>query len=49
LSDELIEIELLLKLSQIGFGDAVQVIFVATPAGFVEIIGRARISGAPMK
>jgi hypothetical protein len=48
-SNELIEIELLLKLSQVGSGDTVQVILVAIPAGFVTIIGRARISRSPIK
>ena len=46
-SDELIVIELPLKLSQTGSGDAVQVIFVAIPAGLVTIVGSARVKGVP--
>ena len=46
-SDELIVIELPLKLSQTGSGDAVQVIFVAIPAGLVTIVGNAKVRGVP--
>ena len=46
-SDELIEREPPLKLSQTGSGDAVQVIFVAIPAGLVTIVGSARVKGVP--
>ena len=46
-SEELIMIELLLKLSQTESGDAAQVIFVAIPAGFVTIVGSARVRGVP--
>ena len=46
-SDELIMIELPVKLSQTESGDAVQVIFVAMPAGLVAIVGSARVNGVP--
>ena len=46
-SDELIERETPLKLSQTGSGDTVQVIFVAIPAGLVTIVGSARVKGVP--
>jgi hypothetical protein len=46
-SDELIVIELPLKISQTGSGDAVQVILVAVPAGLVTIVGKARVRGVP--
>jgi hypothetical protein len=41
-------IELLLKLNQIGSGDAAQVIIVSFPEGFVITYGSARISGMPI-
>ena len=47
-SDESIMMELPLKLSQTGSGDAVQIIFVAIPAGFVTIVGSARFRGVPI-
>ena len=47
-SDELIVIELSLKQSQTGSGDAVQIIFVAIPAGLVTIVGSARDKGVPI-
>ena len=48
-SEELIVMELLLKLSQIGSGVAAQVILVVIPAGFVTIDGSERIRGVPIK
>ena len=47
-SEELIMMEPPLKLSQTGSGDAAQVILVAVPAGFVTIVGSARVKGAPI-
>ena len=46
-SNELIMIELLLNLSQIGSGDAAQVIINAIPEGFVTTDGSEIISGVP--
>ena len=48
-SYELIVIELSLKQSQTGSGDAVQIIFVAIPAGLVTLVGSARVKGVPNK
>ncbi len=45
--NELIMIELPLKLSQIGSGDAAQVIINAIPEGFVTTDGSVIISGVP--
>ena len=42
-SDELIKREPPLKLSQAGSVSAPQLIFVAIPAGFVTIVGNARV------
>ena len=47
-SDELIVMELPLKLSQAGSGDAAQVIFVAIPVGLVTIVGNAKVNGVPI-
>jgi hypothetical protein len=47
-SEELIVMELLIKLSQIGSGDAAQITFAAIPAGFVTIYGNIRIREVPM-
>ena len=47
-SDELIVIESV-RLNQIGWGDTDQVIRVATPAGFVIILGSARVEVVPIK
>ena len=46
-SDELIEIEEV-RLNQTGWEDTDQVIFVATPAGFVTSKGSARVRGVPI-
>ena len=47
-SDELIVIESV-RLNQIGLGDTDQVIRVAPPAGFVIILGSARVEVVPIK
>ena len=47
-SDELIVIESV-RLNQIGWGDTDQVTRVATPAGFVTILGSARVEVLPIK
>jgi hypothetical protein len=47
-SNELIMIELLLNLSQIGSGDADQIIFVSIPEGFVTTDGSASIRLLPI-
>ena len=46
-SDELMTIELV-KLNQGGCGETDQVILVAMPAGFVTIVGSARVNGVPI-
>jgi hypothetical protein len=38
----------LAKVNQTGCGDAYQDMFVAQPIGFVTIVGRKRIKGAPI-
>ena len=48
MSDEFIVI-VSVKLSQAGYGDADQVIFVSIPAGFVTSKGNARVRGAPIQ
>ena len=48
MSEELIEREPPLKLSQTGSGDATQIIFVVIPAGLVTIVGSARDKGVPI-
>lgn len=47
-SDELIVRELSLKLSQLGSGDAAQVMFIVIPEGFVTIYGNKRLIGEPI-
>ena len=47
-SDELIVRELVLKLSQLGSGDAAQVMFIVIPEGFVTIYGKNRLIGEPI-
>ena len=46
-SDEFIMIEPPIKLSQTGSGDAAQEIFVKIPAGFITMVGSARVKGVP--
>jgi hypothetical protein len=47
-SDELIVRELVLKLNQLGSGDAAQVMFIVIPEGFVTIDGKKRLIGEPI-